>query len=103
MRHLVALGVAAVLLFLALWLGAWINRLVTQPHREQNDFTVGRKQDLCGFQVDVRHEASGYDFDEWQGSRCERLSELDRCLLSCLADAGTVAIGARCFDDCVAR
>ncbi|HPG24009.1 MAG: hypothetical protein H6748_07260 [Spirochaetaceae bacterium] len=104
MRYLAALGIASLLLFLAFWGGAIVVRLVAGPHLTQNEFTVGRKLDLCGYAVDIRHEISGYDLDEWRGEgRCERLSELDRCVLGCLEAAGTIEIGARCWDDCLAR
>ncbi len=103
MRYLSALGIAVVLVFLLLWVGSWIAEIVRQPDRQINDFTVGRKMDLCGYQVDMRHEAAGYDLDEWKGERCDRLSELDRCLLSCLSRARTIEIGAACYEDCVVK
>jgi hypothetical protein len=102
LRYGAALVVAVAVVFALLWLGAWIAELVSQPHREQNDFTVGARLDLCGYQVDTRHAAGGYDLDQWRGERCESLSELDHCILACLADAGTIEIGADCFPDCVA-
>ena len=86
-----------------LWTGSWIASIVRQPHRQNNDFTVGRKMDLCGYAVDMRHSASGYDLDRWKGRRCESLSELDHCILECLSAAGTIEIGAACFTDCVAQ
>lgn len=101
MRYLMALVVAVALAFLMLWIGSWIATTVSQPHLEHNDFTVGRKLDLCGYQVDFRHANSGYDFDQWKGAHCEFLSELDHCLLKCLSAAGTIEIGAACFSDCV--
>ena len=103
MRYLGALAVAALMLFLAAWVGAQITRMVSGPHRVQNEFTSGRKMDLCGYAVDIRHEISGYELDDWRGDeRCEALSELDRCVLACLERAGTVVIGERCWPDCVA-
>lgn len=103
MRILGAFVTACLLAFLVLWLGARVNILVSQPDRDHNDFTVGRKMDLCGYAVDYRHEASGYVLDDWQGERCEDLSELDVCLLECLSQAGTVAIGEACYDRCIER
>jgi hypothetical protein len=101
MRYLVALTIAAALIFAAFWVGARISILVTQPHREHNDFTVGRKMDLCGYQVDMRHEMAGYDLKKWRGSRCDNLSSLDHCVLECLSQAGTVEIAKACYPDCV--
>ena len=101
MRYLTALLIAFALLFLAFWGGSQIAIMVEQPQRRYNDFTVGRKMDLCGYAVDMRHEAAGYALEDWKGSRCESLSDLEHCVLSCLAGAGTVEIGAACFSDCV--
>lgn len=103
MRYLIASSLAIVLVFTLLWVGSWIATTVSQPHRQYNDFTVGRRMELCGYKVDMRHSAGGYDLDEWKGKRCETLSELDRCVLACLSGAGTVEIGAACFSDCVAQ
>ena len=101
MRYIIALTIAASLLFLAFWAGSRISILVTQPDREHNDFTVGRKMDLCGYQVDMRHEMAGYDLRQWRGSRCDSLSELDHCVLQCLSEAGTVEIAVACYPECV--
>jgi hypothetical protein len=101
MRYLMAMCVAGVLLFLAFWVGARIAVMVSQPNRMADDFTVGQKMDLCGYQVDIRHAAAGYDLDAWTGSRCESLSELDRCILACLSAAGTIEIATACYSDCV--
>ncbi len=103
MRLLGAFVVALGLAFLFFWVGSQIARIVAQPDQEINDFTVGQKMMLCGRVVDTRHKISGYDFDEWQGSRCDDLSRLDECLLDCLSRAGTIEIGAACYSDCVAR
>ncbi len=103
MRYLVSAAVAFALLFLAFWIGSQIALMVDQPDRQLNDFTVGRKMDLCGYAVDMRHGAGGYDLNEWKGGRCDTLSDLDRCVLSCLSQAGTVEIGQACFSDCLAE
>ena len=102
-RFLPALAFAFVAAFLVFWIGAKLANLVSGPHTELNDFTVGRKMMLCGRVVDARHELSDYDFDAWQGDRCKNLSELDECLLDCLSDAGTVAMGEGCYERCVMR
>lgn len=101
LRYLAAASVAVVIVFALFWLGSWIATIVTQPHRQQNDFTVGRRMDLCGYSVDMRHGAGGYDLDQWKGKRCQSLSELDHCILSCLSRAGTIEIGSACFSDCI--
>lgn len=101
MRYLMALLVAAALVFGALWAGSWISTTVSPPHRQFNDFTVGRLMDLCGYKVDMRHVGGGYDLGRWRGTRCDALSELDHCVLKCLSVAGTIEIGAACFSDCV--
>lgn len=101
MRFLVPLLGALVMAFIVFWVGAKLAGSVASPHTEHNDFTVGRKMMLCGRVVDTRHEVSDYDFDEWQGDRCENLSRLDECLLDCLSRAGTLEIGKACFPDCV--
>ena len=103
MRYITALLVAALLVFAALWIGSWVANTVETPHRDYNDYTVGRKMDLCGYQVDMRHAGGGYDLDRWKGAHCSFLSELDHCVLQCLSEAGTVKIGAACFSDCVAK
>jgi hypothetical protein len=103
MRLIAAFVAASLLVFVIFWVGSRIAVMVEQPHREHNDFTVGEKMSLCGRVVDTRHKVSGYDFDEWQGSRCESLSKLDECLLECLSRAGTLEIGAACYSDCVQK
>lgn len=103
MRLIAAFFAASLLVFVIFWVGSRIAAMVEQPHREHNDFTVGEKMSLCGRIVDTRHQVSGYDFDEWQGSRCDSLSKLDECLLECLSRAGTLEIGAACYSDCVQK
>ena len=103
MRFLGAMLVAVAVVFLVFWVGARLANVVSGPHVEQNDFTVGRKMMLCGRVVDMRHELSDYDFDQWQGDRCDSLSRLDECLLDCLSSAGTLEIGEACYSDCVMR
>jgi hypothetical protein len=101
MRYLAALLIAASLILLVFWGSAKIVKLVDPPHRDYNDYTVGRKMNLCGYRVDYRHIGGGYDLNRWRDGRCESLSRLDHCILECLSDAGTVNIGAACFNDCV--
>lgn len=101
MRYFLALLIAALIAFFMLWVGSWISTTVSPPHRVYNDYTVGRKMDLCGYQVDMRHMGGGYDLHRWKGAHCNFLSELDHCILECLSKAGTVGIGAACFSDCV--
>ncbi len=103
MRLIGAFCFALFLVFVVLWLGSRVAHMVEQPHREHNDFTIGEKMFLCGYVVDTRHKVSGYDFDEWQGHRCKSLSKLDKCLLECLAGAGTLEIGASCYSSCVSK
>lgn len=103
MRYFGPLVVAAALLFGVFWAGSQIAIMVSQGSRESTDYLRGRKRDLCGYQVDSRHSLAGYDLDEWKGSRCEKLSSLDRCVLSCLAEAGAVAIAVDCYTSCVGR
>lgn len=103
MRLIAAFFVALSIIFVAFWVAARIALTVEQPHREYNDFTVGEKMMLCNRVVDTRHIVSGYDFDEWQGQRCESLSKLDECLLDCLSQAGTIDIGAACYSICVSK
>ena len=103
MRLIAAFCFASLLAFTAFWVASRVAMTVEQPHREHNDFTVGEKMSLCGRIVDTRHMVSGYDFDEWQGQRCESLSKLDECLLDCLSQAGTIDIGAACYSGCVAE
>ncbi len=103
MRLILAFCAALILVFIVFWIGSRVALMVDQPHREHNDFTVGEKMMLCGYVVDTRHKVSGYDFDDWQGPRCESLSKLDECLLECLSRAGTLEIGAACFSNCVEK
>ena len=102
-RFFPALLLAIVAAFLVFWVGAKLANVVSGPHTELNEFTRGRKMMLCGRVVDTRHELSDYDFDAWQGSRCDHLSELDECLLDCLSEAGTVSMGEACYSDCVLK
>ncbi|MFP6656072.1 MAG: hypothetical protein VCB25_10630 [Myxococcota bacterium] len=99
-RYLPALLVAVSLIFLLFWIAAKITVMVNPPHRDFNDYTVGRKLDLCGHDVDIRHVGGGYDLGLWRDRRCESLSRLDQCVLECLAEAGTIPIGAACYSDC---
>ena len=101
MRYLAAGLLAVVLIFLVFWVGAKVAVMVDPPHRDYNDYTVGRRMDLCGYAVDVRHVGGGYDLNRWRRRDCESLSNLDRCILQCLSEAGTVTIGAACYSDCV--
>lgn len=103
LRYAVAAAFAVGVVFVLFWIGSWLAGVIEQPHRVQNDYTAGVERDLCGYAVDLRHEISGYDFDQWQGERCDDLSDLDRCILECLADAGTIEIGADCYPDCLAK
>ena len=102
-RTFVAFLVAIVVAFFVFWVGAWLAGTIITPHDELNEFTRGHKMMLCGHVVDTRHQISGYDYDLYQGIRCENLSRLDACLLECLADAGTIPIGAACYPKCVDR
>lgn len=102
-RFIPALLLAVVVAFFVFWIGAKLAGTILTPDSQQNDFTVGRKMMLCGRVVDERHQISDYDFDVWQGSRCDNLSELEECLLDCLARAGTIPIGRACYSDCVMR
>jgi len=103
MRYLIALSISVVLIFLFFWVGAKIAVMVDPPHRDYNDYTVGRKMDLCGYAVDMRHAGGGYDLEHWRRQDCDTLSDLDRCILQCLSEAGTVKIGAACYSDCLGR
>jgi hypothetical protein len=102
-RFLGAFAAAIVVAFFVFWIGAWLAGTISTPHTEHNDFTVGQKMMLCGRVVDTRHQISGYDYDLWQGGRCNDLSELDECLLDCLSRAGTIPMGEACYADCVQR
>ncbi|MBY0399839.1 hypothetical protein K2X89_06055 [Myxococcota bacterium] len=103
MRYLAALAIACVLTAFLFWAGAKIAILVSGPEREANDYTVGQRFDLCGYQVDSRSAIAGYDLEEWQDERCRRLTEFDRCVLACLEGAGTIEIAEACQPDCVKR
>lgn len=101
MRFVVAFLLACALTALLTVAGARIAVLVSGGEGRANDYTVGQRRDLCGYQVDSRYAIAGYRLDVWQGERCRTLSELDRCVLECLQDAGTVSIAARCNKRCV--
>lgn len=103
MRYLAALAIACAITALLFWGGAKIALLVSGPERVANDYTVGQRFDLCGYQVDSRYAIAGYDLDEWQDERCQHLSDLDRCVLGCLEQAGTIEIAEACYLDCVKR
>jgi hypothetical protein len=102
-RYLPALLVAVPLIFILFWIAAKVTVLVAPPHRDFNDYTVGRKMAVCGYEVDVRHAGGGYDLGLWRGGRCESLSRLDQCVLECLSAAGTIPIGAACYSDCFGK
>lgn len=101
MRYLAALALACVLTTFLLWAGAKIAMIVSGPERVANDFTVGQRFDLCGYRVDSRYAIAGYDLEQWQDERCRNLSDLDRCVLGCLEQAGTIEIAEACYPDCV--
>jgi hypothetical protein len=101
MRYLGPLVVAVALLFGAFWAASQIAIMVSQGSSESTDYLRGRKLDLCGYQVDARHSLAGYDLGQWKGSRCEQLSILDACVLSCLSEAGAVSIAVDCYPSCV--
>ncbi len=103
MRFLIALAFAVVVTFFVFWIGAWLAGTVETPYHELNDFTVGEKMMLCNRVVDTRHQVSGYDYDIWDGNRCEHLSNLEECILDCLSRAGTIPIGAACYKHCVKK
>jgi hypothetical protein len=103
MRYFASLVLALSLLVFTFWVGSQIAISVSQGSSESSDFLRGRQLDLCGYSVDARFGLAGYDLDEWRGDRCEDLSELDRCVLSCLADAGAIEIAQHCYPKCVAR
>jgi hypothetical protein len=102
MRYLLALAVAALLLMVSLWVGSWIATSVSQGTRIDEEFLRGASVNLCGYEVDSRYSLAGYDLDQYRGSRCESLSELDHCILGCLSIAGTIESAGDCYDDCVA-
>ena len=101
MRYLSSLVVAVGLLLFAFWIASQIAISVSQGSSENTDYLRGRMLDLCGYEVDARFALAGYDLDEWQGDRCEDLSRLDRCVLSCLADAGAIEVAKDCYPICV--
>lgn len=101
MRYLAAFGLALIMVFAVLWGGSQIAIMVSQGSAESADFLRGRELDLCGYSVDARFNLAGYDLDEWQGDRCEELSGLDRCVLSCLANAGAIEIARECYPVCL--
>ena len=101
MRYLASLVLALALLLVAFWIASQIAIMVSQGSSESADFLRGRSVDRCGYSIDTRFGLAGYDLDEWTGDRCEELSDLDRCVLSCLSEAEAVEIAADCFPDCV--
>ncbi len=103
MRYLASLVISLGLLVFVLWVGAQINIMVSQGSKESSDFLRGQMLERCGYQVDARFNLAGYDLDEWRGERCEDLSQLDHCVLSCLADAGAIEIAEGCFMRCVGQ
>jgi hypothetical protein len=103
MRYLGSLVASVLLLFAVFWIGSQIAIMVSQGSNDGTDYLRGRKLDLCGYQVDSRHSLAGYALDDWKGERCEELSKLDRCVLSCLEAADAVEIGEDCYSDCVRR
>ena len=103
MRYVASLAIALGLLFLVLWGGSQIAIMVSQGSSESADFLRGRELDLCGYSVDARFNLAGYDLGNWKGDRCEELSQLDRCVLSCLANAGAIEIARGCYPGCVKR
>lgn len=100
MRFVVAFVLACALTAVLVVGGARIAVLVSGPEPRPNDFTVGQRRDLCGYEVDARYAIAGYRLDVWQGARCHALSDHDHCVLACLRDAGTVSIAARCSKRC---
>lgn len=101
MRYLAAAFGAVVVTLLLTWFGARIARVASGPETGINDFTVGQRYVLCGHAIESRMALAGYDLDQWTGERCRHLSELDRCLLSCLERAVTVEIAEGCYERCV--
>ena len=101
MRYLGSMVLAGLVLFLAFWAAGRLAVSVSQGSSEQTDFLAGRKLDLCGYSVDARFGLAGYDLGEWRGRRCDRLSELDECLLRCLSRAGAIEVAEDCYDLCV--
>jgi hypothetical protein len=103
LRYLASLVLACALTAFLLWAGAKIASIVSSPESGNNDFTVGQRMYLCGYQVDSRYAVAGYDLEEWKGDRCRNLSTLDRCILGCLEKAGTVETASACYANCVER
>lgn len=103
MRYLASLILALVLLLVAFWISSQIAIMVSQGSSESADFLRGREVERCGYSIDTRFALAGYDLDEWRGDRCDELSDLDRCVLACLAAAEAVEIAEDCFSDCVSR
>jgi len=101
MRYLIALLIACASTFVLFWVGARVATMVSGPERGANDFTVGQQRLICGYQIDTRYALAGYDLDAWDESRCAFLGKLDRCVLGCLEQAGTVEIASACYEDCV--
>ena len=101
MRYLLALALAALLLVASLWVGGRITTSVSQGTRTDEEFLRGASVNLCGYEVDSRYSLAGYDLDQYRGSRCESLSELDHCILGCLSTAGTIESAGGCYDGCV--
>ncbi len=101
-RFVIAFLTAIGVTFIVMWVGAWLAGTIS-GHVEHNDFTVGEKMMLCNRVVDTRHELSGYDYDVWKGNRCNNLSDLEECMLDCLARAGTLRMGESCYPDCVKK
>lgn len=102
MRFYFAFAGAVVMAFFVFWVGAQLAGIISAPHDLPNEFTRGRKMMLCGRVIDTRHEVSGYDLERWlDRSTCDDLSRLEECLLDCLSQAGTVAMGDACYADCV--
>ena len=97
---MISLIVAAVVLFLAFWAAGRLAISVNQGSSESADFLAGQKIDRCGYSIDARFGLAGYDLDEWKGSRCDSLSALDECLLTCLSAAGALEIAQDCYDAC---
>ena len=103
MRYFASLVLSLGFLVFVLWVSSQIAISVSQGSSESADYLRGRKIDRCGYQVDARFGLAGYDLDEWEGSRCEDLSELDRCVLECLSQSGAIEIAQGCFTRCVAE
>jgi hypothetical protein len=103
MRYLASLVLALFLLFVAFWISSQIAIMVSQGSSESADFLRGREVDRCGYAIDARFGLAGYDLDQWKGDRCDELSDLDRCVLACLAEAEAVEIATDCYSGCINR